>query len=70
MFDHSYVWQNGSGIDDQIAAAGWISVCFHASRGSVSLGELNGGLPPDDCTDDKDFIFRGSKRVIEMYHDS
>ena len=70
MFDHSYVWQSGARVDDQIAAAGEIGVRFHASRGSMSLGESNGGLPPDDCTEDEDFILEDSKRVIETYHDS
>lgn len=70
VFDHSYVWQSGSKVDDQIAAAGEIGVRFHASRGSMSLGESKGGLPPDECTEDEDFILEDSKRVIETHHDT
>ena len=43
---------------------------FHASRGSMSLGESKGGLPPDDCVEDEAFILRDSQRVIETYHDA
>ncbi len=70
VFDHSYVWQSGSRVDDQIAAAKEIGVRFHASRGSMSLGESKGGLPPDECTEDEDLILEDSKRVIETYHDT
>src|SRR6202795_1665337 len=43
VFDHSYVFQNGCRVDDQIAAAKKIGVRFHACRGSVSHGESRGG---------------------------
>ena len=43
---------------------------FHASRGSMSLGESKGGLPPDDCVEDEAFILKDSQRVIESYHDA
>lgn len=69
VFDHSYIFQNGCRVDDQIAAAQEIGVRFHACRGSMSLGESKGGLPPDDCVEDEDFILRDSIRVIETYHD-
>ena len=50
--DHHYLWQNGTRLDDQFAAAEEIGVRFHGARGSVSLGESRGGLPPglDDGT--------------------
>jgi hypothetical protein len=51
VFDHSYVFQNGCRVDDQIAAAKEIGTRFHACRGSMSLGESKGGLPPDDCVE-------------------
>lgn len=69
VFDHSYVWKSGSRVDDEIAAAQEIGVRFHASRGSMSLGESKGGLPPDECTEDEDDILVDSARVIEQYHD-
>ena len=49
----------------QIEAAHDLGVRFHASRGSMSLGESKGGLPPDDCVEDEDFILKDSQRVIE-----
>src|SRR5580700_5487101 len=69
VFDHSYVFPNGCRVDDQIAAAEEIGVRFHACRGSMSLGESRGGLPPDDCVEDENFILKDSQRVIERYHD-
>jgi len=43
---------------------------FVVSRGSMSLGESKGGLPPDDCVEDEAAILEDSQRVIERYHDS
>ena len=70
MFDHTYVFKNGNNVDCQIEAARELGVRFHASRGSMSLGESKGGLPPDDCVEDEDFILKDSQRVIERYHDA
>lgn len=69
VFDHSYVFQNGCRVDDQIAAAKEIGVRFHACRGSMSLGESKGGLPPDDCVEDEKAILSDCVRVIEAHHD-
>lgn len=68
-FDHAYVFQNGCRVDDQIAAAAELGSRFVVSRGSMSLGESKGGLPPDDCVEDEDAILKDSQRVIEQYHD-
>src|SRR6266540_6229294 len=68
-FDHAYVFQNGCRVDDQIAAAAELGSRFVVSRGSMSLGESKGGLPPDDCVEDEDAILADSQRVIEQYHD-
>ena len=70
VFDHTYIFQNGSRVDDQISAAREIGVRFHASRGSMSLGESLGGLPPDSCVEDEAEILRDSQRVIETHHDA
>jgi cytosine/adenosine deaminase-related metal-dependent hydrolase len=70
VFDHAYVFKNGCRVDDQIAAAKEIGVRFHACRGSMSLGESRGGLPPDDCVEDEPTILSDSVRVIEKYHDT
>ena len=69
VFDHSYVFKSGCRVDDQIAAAAEIGVRFHACRGSMSLGESRGGLPPDHCVEDEDAILEDCVRVIEQYHD-
>ncbi len=69
VFDHSYVFKSGCRVDDQIAAAAEIGVRFHACRGSMSLGESRGGLPPDHCVEDEDAILEDCQRVIERYHD-
>lgn len=67
--DHTYIWLNGARIDDQIEAATDMGVRFHAARGSMSVGESNGGLPPDRIVEREDEILRDSRRVIEAYHD-
>lgn len=69
-FDHSYVFKSGNKVDYQIEAARDLGIRFHASRGSMSLGESRGGLPPDDCVEDEDFILEDSIRVIDRYHDA
>jgi 8-oxoguanine deaminase len=68
--DHCYIWPNGSRIDDQIAAATEMGFRFHAARGSMSVGESQGGLPPDSVVENEEAILRDSQRVIEQYHDA
>jgi len=67
--DHLYLFPNGSALDDEIAAALEVGVRLQASRGSMSLGESKGGLPPDSVVDSEDSILRDSVRLIESYHD-
>lgn len=67
--DHLYLFPNGSRLDDQIQAAKEIGVRLHASRGSMSLGESDGGLPPDRVVEDEEFILRDTARLIEAYHE-
>ncbi|NQU30569.1 MAG: 8-oxoguanine deaminase [Anaerolineae bacterium] len=68
--DHLYLFPNGSKLDDEIAAAKEIGMRIHASRGSMSLGESDGGLPPDSVVDTEESILKDSQRLIETYHDS
>jgi 8-oxoguanine deaminase len=67
--DHLYLFPNGSKLDDEIAAAREIGVRLQASRGSMSLGESKGGLPPDSLVDAEEDILKDSLRLIERYHD-
>ncbi|HEX6818844.1 MAG TPA: 8-oxoguanine deaminase [Ktedonobacterales bacterium] len=67
--DHTYIWPNGARLDDQVRAAREMGLRFHAARGSMSVGESKGGLPPDSVVEDEAEILRDSQRVIEQYHD-
>src|SRR5512139_1777721 len=67
--DHLYLFPNGSRLDDEIEAAREMGVRLHASRGSMSLGESKGGLPPDSVVDPEAVILKDSLRLIERYHD-
>ena len=68
-FDHQYLWPNGSGVGDQVAAAQEVGLRFHVSRGSMSLGESRGGLPPDSVVEDEDAILADCLHAIAAYHD-
>ncbi|WP_119072547.1 8-oxoguanine deaminase [Aggregatilinea lenta] len=68
--DHLYIYPNGAALDDEIVGVQKTGLRFHASRGSMSLGESKGGLPPDRVVEDEDFILRDSRRLIETYHDN
>lgn len=68
--DHMYLWPKGARLDDQIAAAAEMGCRFHAARGSMSVGESRGGLPPDSVVEDEKEILRDSQRVIEQYSDA
>jgi len=68
--DHCYIWPNGTRLDDQIQAATEMGFRFHAARGSMSVGETQGGLPPDSVVEDEAAILSDSQRVIEQYHDA
>jgi cytosine/adenosine deaminase-related metal-dependent hydrolase len=67
--DHLYLFPNGSKLDDEIRAAKEIGIRFHPTRGSMSLGESQGGLPPDRVCDSEEAILRDSRRVIETFND-
>lgn len=67
--DHHYLWPNGSRLDDQFEAAERVGVRFHGARGSMSLGESAGGLPPDRVTEPEESILRDCRRVVETFHD-
>jgi 8-oxoguanine deaminase len=67
--DHLYLYPNGARIDDEIQAAQELGVRFCPTRGSMSVGESRGGLPPDGVVEDEDTILRETRRAIESWHD-
>lgn len=69
--DHHYLFPKGQTqlIDVAIAAARELGIRFQPTRGSMSLGAQEGGLPPDDIVQDEDTILADSKRLILEYHD-
>lgn len=68
--DHLYLFPNGSRLDDEIDAASAVGIRLHASRGSMSLGESKGGLPPDSVVDSEEHILEDCERLIKKYHDA
>ena len=57
-------------LDDSIGAAREIGMRFVATRGSMSVGQSQGGLPPDRVVEREDFILKDTQRVIEQHHDA
>jgi cytosine/adenosine deaminase-related metal-dependent hydrolase len=68
VFDHHYVFPRGiSGlVEAEVAAARELGVRIHASRGSMDLGESDGGLPPDSLVEDLDAILADTERLAGL----
>ncbi len=70
--DHLYLFPQKAStqlIDVEIQAAQEMGIRFHPTRGSMSLGRSNGGLPPDDVVQTEAEIFADTKRLVAKYHD-
>ncbi|MFN7123310.1 MAG: 8-oxoguanine deaminase [Hydrogenophaga sp.] len=68
--DHLYLYPNGVRLEDSIEAAQAIGMRFVATRGSMSVGQSQGGLPPDRVVEREDAILQDSQRLIETWHDA
>ncbi len=68
--DHLYIFPNDVTLEDEIRGVAEVGMRFHATRGSMSVGESKGGLPPDSVVEDEDAILTDSRRVIETFHDN
>ena len=68
--DHLYIYPNGVRLDDSIHAATEIGMRFVASRGSMSVGQSQGGLPPDRVVEQESAILKDTQRLIERWHDT
>ena len=69
--DHLYVHPRGAGdlISAEIRAAQELGMRFHPTRGSMSLSEKDGGLPPDSVVQEDDEILADSERLVAQHHD-
>src|SRR3954469_10905902 len=69
--DHHYLFPRDGGdlLAAEIEAARSVGLRFHPTRGSMDLGESDGGLPPDHVVEDLDAVLRATEAAIDRWHD-
>lgn len=67
--DHFYLGVNDTSFDTEIKAAQEVGIRFHLSRGSFSIGQSQGGLPPDEIVETEEAILADCERLVRTYHD-
>src|SRR5690349_1745430 len=68
VFDHHYVFPRGRYglIEAELQAARELGVRIVASRGSMDLGESDGGLPPDELVEELDAVLADTERLAAL----
>ena len=69
--DHQYLFprERDVRIEATLEAAERLGIRIHACRGSMTLGQSAGGLPPDACTEDDETVLADCERAIDRFHD-
>ncbi|MGZ8694676.1 MAG: 8-oxoguanine deaminase [Gaiellaceae bacterium] len=72
VLDHHYVFPRGETglIEAEVRAARELGLRIVASRGSMDLGESDGGLPPDSLVEEPDAVLADTERLVDELHET